>query len=54
MSRTPEQIKSPSGAGPYFEFRIGGFRVTADRVPVRLLATVSSATSGLIAWWLSH
>lgn len=39
---------------PYFELRVGGFRVTADRVPVRLLTIVSSAATGVAAWLLNR
>lgn len=35
---------------PYFELRVGGFRVTADRIPVRLLTLASSAATGVAAW----
>ncbi|MDQ0931844.1 hypothetical protein QFZ49_001751 [Streptomyces turgidiscabies] len=40
---------------PYFELRIGGFRMTAERFPVRLLtALATAATSGVGTWLLSN
>lgn len=54
MSRSSLHAPSQSRDTAYFELRVGGFRITADRIPVRLLATVSSAASGLAAWWLTR
>ncbi|GHB88378.1 hypothetical protein GCM10010306_099250 [Streptomyces umbrinus] len=37
---------------PFLELRIGGFRLTLQRPPVRFLAAVSAlACSGFTAWW---
>ncbi|MFC0847607.1 hypothetical protein ACFH04_28445 [Streptomyces noboritoensis] len=42
--------KSP--AFPYFELRIGGFRVTADSIPVRLVTALTTAlATGWGTWW---
>jgi hypothetical protein len=54
MPRTPQTVGSTSVTAPYFELRVGGFRVTADRIPVRLLTLVSSAATGLAAWLLTR
>lgn len=35
---------------PYFELRIGGFRVTSNRIPVRCVAFLSSAVTGVAAF----
>lgn len=36
---------------PYFEVRIGDFRVTADRFPARLITALATAlTSGFGTW----
>jgi hypothetical protein len=43
----------PNSQRPYFELRIGGFRVTADRLPARLItAIVTAITSGVGMWTL--
>lgn len=54
MSRSVPQTPSQPRNAAYFELRMGGFRVTADKVPVRLIATMSSAASGFVAWWLTR
>ncbi|MFF0448890.1 hypothetical protein ACFYT4_21190 [Streptomyces sp. NPDC004609] len=39
---------------PYAEIRVGGLRITAERLPVRLLTALAAAvTSGLGTWLLS-
>ncbi|TVZ92784.1 hypothetical protein FB157_10786 [Streptomyces sp. BK340] len=35
---------------PYFELRIGGFRVTSDRIPVRVVTLLSSVVTGAAAF----
>lgn len=35
---------------PYFELRIGGFRVTSNRIPVRFVAFLSSTVTGVAAF----
>lgn len=34
---------------PYFELRIGGFRIISDRIPLRFMALMSSAATGVAA-----
>ncbi|MFD4476793.1 hypothetical protein ACFWPU_11895 [Streptomyces sp. NPDC058471] len=36
---------------PYFELRVGGFRIVADRAPVKLLMLLSSTATGFAAWF---
>ncbi|MEV6702154.1 hypothetical protein AB0M68_34260 [Streptomyces sp. NPDC051453] len=54
MSRSSLQPPPRTRQAAYFELRVGGFRITADHIPARFLAMTSSATSGLVAWWLSR
>lgn len=54
MPRTSNHVQSPAGVTPYFELRVGGLRITADRLPVRLVAATSSAATGLVTWWLTR
>ncbi|WP_159403723.1 hypothetical protein [Streptomyces sp. NRRL S-646] len=50
MAREPVQDVSV----PYFDIRIGTFRVTADRIPARLLTLLSSVGTGAAAWFWSR
>jgi len=43
-----------SSRKPYFELRVGGFCITADRIPARLLTLVTSAATGITAWFWSR
>ncbi|MFI6284684.1 hypothetical protein ACIBCM_08005 [Streptomyces sp. NPDC051018] len=38
---------------PYAEIRVGGLRITAERLPVRLLTALAAVASGLGTWLLS-
>ncbi|WP_407287598.1 hypothetical protein [Streptomyces sp. BP-8] len=41
----------PHPPRPYFELRIGGFRVTADRFPARLVTAIATAMTSAIGIW---
>lgn len=36
---------------PYFELRIGGFHMTADRFPARLLTAIVTAAGSVLGMW---
>jgi hypothetical protein len=39
---------------PYFELRIGGFRVTAERIPVKALSALTGVATAALTWWAGH
>ncbi|MFC4883591.1 hypothetical protein ACFPK5_00305 [Streptomyces beijiangensis] len=44
-----EQVPPP--AAPYFDFRAGGWRLTGQRIPYRLLTMATSVAAMVTGWW---
>lgn len=55
----PKPVRSESSApaeqaAPYFEFRIGGFRLTAPQMPVRFIMLLVPLGASAAGWFLDH
>lgn len=51
MTHPLRGIAMPKAPRPYFELRIGGFRVTANRVPTRLVTAIVTALGSVLGMW---
>lgn len=50
----PRNAGAQSQPAPYFELRIGSLRVTADRIPARLLTVASTVVTAVVTWHWSR